>query len=128
MIYCSHLKRARETAAILFPDQEIIYDSKLSEIDYGMWTHRSKEEVDKVRKNHITQSFERGESYLDMRKRMRLFLNDISAPIITIISHQAPQLALDVICHDLSFEEALLKDWRLIKNGWKPFWIYCYER
>ena len=42
---------------------------------------------------------------------------------IGIVAHRAPQLALEVILNNLTWEEAIDKDWR--KTGdWQPGWIY----
>ena len=42
---------------------------------------------------------------------------------IAIVAHKAPQLALDVIIKNMTWEEALANDWRLNGN-WQPGWEY----
>lgn len=123
-IFVSSLTRAQETADLLFPNQEVIKDPRLMEIDYGTFTHYPKSKIDGLKEDYIDQPFPKGESYHDVEKRIRDFLNETSSiPILTLISHQAPQLALEVITNGLSFEEAFQRDWRLAKR-WQPFWIY----
>lgn len=125
IIYSSPLKRCIETANILFNSTKIIYDRRLMEINYGQFTHQAKKEVDSIRNLYIKQKFSEGESYLDVEMRMRSFIQDVyQHKLITIISHQAPQFALEVICNGLSWQNAIKNDWRLNKTGWKAFWIY----
>lgn len=127
-LYASSLTRAWQTGKILFPHAFIQEDDRLKEINYGLFTHKAKSLIDNQRKNYITERFPEGESYLDVEKRIKKFLLDtLHVPLITVISHQAPQLALEVICHGTSWENALLNDWRLIKGGWKSFWIYEFK-
>ena len=42
---------------------------------------------------------------------------------IAIVAHRAPQLALEVITKNITWEEAIEKDWRKTKD-WKPGWEY----
>lgn len=124
-IYISPLMRAQQTAEILFPHTTIQEDDRLKEIHYGLFTHKSKVFIDDQRENYITERFPDGESYLDVEERTKQFLLDNqNIPLITVISHQAPQLALEVICHGTSWKNALRNDWRLVKSGWKPLWTY----
>lgn len=58
---------------------------------------------------------------------MRSFIEDISKKYINkkigIVAHRAPQLALEVITKNITWEKAIENDWR--KNGeWKPGWEY----
>lgn len=39
------------------------------------------------------------------------------------LEHKAPQLALDVLTKNISWEEAINNDWRKSK-AWQPGWIY----
>jgi broad specificity phosphatase PhoE len=127
-IFVSPLLRAKQTAEILFTNVHIQEDDRLKEIHYGLFTHKAKHLIDDQRKKYITERFPEGESYLDVEERIKKFLLDNQhIPLITVISHQAPQLALEVICHGISWENALLNDWRLVKISWKPFWIYEFK-
>jgi broad specificity phosphatase PhoE len=127
VIYSSPLIRAKETACSLFPDHPILEDERLIEIDYGQLTHTPHDDINALKHLHIGNPFPQGESYEDVESRVYSFLQSmIPCELITIISHQAPQLALDVICKGLSWEQAFENDWRLRRDGWKPFWIYEY--
>jgi hypothetical protein len=45
---------------------------------------------------------------------------------IGIIAHRAPQLAIEVITKNITWEEANKNDWR--KTGdWQPGWEYIYK-
>ncbi len=124
-IYSSPSQRAYETASILFPQEKISIDPRLMEIDYGNRTHYPKTEIDMIRNEYVKEPFPNGESYEDVKKRMSEFLESVSElPIITIISHQAPQLALECFAKNCSFQTAFREDWRLKKNGWQPYWVY----
>jgi hypothetical protein len=94
------------------------------EINYGD-LHEPKSTIDAVPLNHVEQPFKNGESHKDVEVSMHSFLEEQEPhEIITIISHQAPQLALEVICNSESWENALKNDWRLAKKGCRPFWAY----
>ena len=62
----------------------------------------------------------------DVEIRIRSFLykyNNLEK--ITIISHQAPQLALEVICNNYSWEFAFAYDWRSNNpKKWQTHWEY----
>lgn len=127
-VFSSDLKRAVTTSKILFPQLEIVLDERLREIDYGLSTHFKKELIDAQRNRKINEPFEEGESYLDVEKRIKSFLQDHkNLDVMTIVSHQAPQLALEVLCKNVSWEKAFLDDWRLKENGWQPYWIYNFK-
>lgn len=42
---------------------------------------------------------------------------------IAIVAHQAPQLALEVILKNKTWEQAIAEDWRNTKS-WQPGWEY----
>lgn len=125
-IFCSTLDRAKQTGVILFPNSPIHYDPRLMEINYGSQTHSPVNLIMTHRIDYISSPYPNGESYLDVEKRMRSFLEDHRClEAITLISHQAPQLALEVICNRKKWEMALSEDWRIEKK-WQPYWIYEY--
>lgn len=126
-VFASDLKRAVDSAELAFGDiYKIVQDSRLREANYGDFTGQPdafKDHIDK----YIRQPFPHGESYLDVEKRMREFLTDVHKQYdgkrIAIVAHQAPQLALEVICNRKTWGEAIATDWRLIKS-WRPGWNY----
>ncbi len=123
-IYASTLSRSIETAEIIFPNATIHQDERLCEIDYGDLTRVHKSKIEAVRKDHIERIYPNGESYQAVEKRVREFLLEhAKLDSLTIVSHQAPQLALEVICNHKAWEEAFESDWR--NNGkWQPHWEY----
>ena len=105
-----------------------ITDSRLRACNYGELDGKHKSLV--VYEDHIIEPFPNGESLYDVEKRMREFINylkeNYSGKTIGIVAHRAPQLALDVIVNNLSWEEANANDWR--KTGdWQPGWEYIIE-
>jgi len=126
-IFCSDLNRSIESANLLFPKgkKKIVIDSRLRECNYGIFTKKPNSEV--VYSNHISTPFPEGESLKEVESRIRLFINDIQLnnyKKIAIVSHRAPQLALDVIFANLSWEEAIERDWRKARAfqlGWSYF-------
>lgn len=125
VIITSDLKRAIESSNIAFPQYEKIVDSRLRECNYGDFDGKHKSLV--IYEEHIEESFPSGESLLDVEKRMREFVfwlkENYEGKTVAIVAHRAPQLALEVICKGISWEEANKNDWR--KSGeWQPGWEY----
>ncbi len=126
VIFCSDLKRAIDSANLAFGDKyKIITDKRLREANYGDFT-LGKEFKDEL-KNYIDKPFPKGESYKDVEKRMRDFIDflkeNYNGKHIAIVAHQAPQLALDVILGGKTWEQAIDQDWRK-KKAWQPGWNY----
>ena len=42
---------------------------------------------------------------------------------LCIVAHRAPQLAIEVLTKNISFEEAIKNDWRNT-GDWQPGWEY----
>lgn len=126
-LYCSDLERAVKSAELAFGERyEIQTDGRLRECDYGELTQEKKTwDISK----YIEESYPGGESYLEVEERIRDFLDELKqrhdGEKIAFIAHQAPQLALEVVTEEKSWQEAIEDDWR--KNGeWKPGWKYIY--
>lgn len=125
-IFSSNLLRARRTAEIIFENKEVTSDTRLNEIDYGKFTHHPKAEIDAMKNLKVDEAFESGESYRDVQARMQAFLEQQIFPgTITIVAHQAPQLALEVICNKKSWNQAFEQDWRNDGN-WQSYWVYRF--
>ncbi len=86
-IYCSPLKRARETASIIheiFP-KEIIFDEALKEINFGLWDNLTYKEIEeRYPKEHSEWIkgkadfiFPKGESVIAAYTRHKSFLDKI---------------------------------------------------
>jgi alpha-ribazole phosphatase/probable phosphoglycerate mutase len=128
VVFCSDLKRAVESARLTYGKSvPIIQDTRLREINYGDLTQADSGKVDSLILKHIEKQFPNGESYMDVEKRVRSFLDELlkkySGKHVDIVAHRAPQLALDVILRGRSWEQAVREDWRLRKD-WKAGWEY----
>ena len=126
-IFCSDLKRAVETADIVFPGRKVVLDSRLREMNYGVLNGRPGSEFSSDERECINTRFKSGENCLDVEERIRRFLEDRILAFrdgnIAVVSHKYPHFALDVICNNATWEEAILNDWR---NGgkWQSGWRY----
>ncbi len=125
-VFCSDLKRAVDSANLAFGDKyKIITDKRLREANYGDLT-LGREFKDEL-KNYIVTPFPNGESYKDVEKRIKDFIDflkeNYDGKRIAIVAHQAPQLALDVILGGKAWEQAIDEDWRK-KKAWQPGWNY----
>ena len=128
IMFTSDLKRAIDSSNIAFSDVEKIRDNRLRECNYGDLDGEHKSLV--IYEEHINDCFPNGESLVDVEKRMRNFVSflkdNYDNKTIGIVAHRAPQLALDVICNGVSWEEAIKSDWR--KSGdWQPGWEYIIK-
>ena len=75
----------------------------------------------------IKNKFPNGESLKEVEKRLRNFckylLENYDGKTVALVSHKAPQLALEVITKNINWKEAINNDWRKTKN-WQPGWRY----
>ena len=64
---------------------------------------------------------------LDVEKRIKDFCDYLvekyDSKHIAIVAHKAPQLAIQVLTENKTWEEAIEKDWRKTKD-WQPGWNY----
>ena len=127
VVFTSDLKRAVDSAKLTWKDSKIkiIEDKRLRECDYGDLNQASEDNVDYSK--HIHKKFPSGESLKEVEKRIALFLNEIlikyNGKNIAIIAHKAPQLALEVLLNEKTWEQAIKQDWRL-KKAWQPGWNF----
>ncbi len=131
VVICSDLKRAVDSATLAFKGKiKIIKDKRLRECNYGDLNGEKTKKMDLLKPNYIETPFPNGESYRDVEERMRDFLNNISKKYsnkkVVIISHHAPQLALEVIVKGKTWEQAIDQDWRHNK-AWQAGWEYKLE-
>ena len=125
IVFTSDLQRAIDSSNIAFSQYNKITDKRLRECNYGDLDGEHKSLV--IYEDHIEEPFPNGESLLDVEKRVREFVQHLKenydGKTIAIVAHRAPQLALEVITKNLTWEEANKNDWR--KTGdWQPGWIY----
>ena len=131
IVFCSDLKRARHSAELAFKDTtEIIQDKRLRECNYGKYNACHSKVVEPMQEKKITQAFPEGESYEDIKKRIINFLTFLKknhdGKSIAIVAHKGPQLALDVIVRNKTWQQAFAEDWRK-KKAWQPGWEYTVE-
>ncbi len=124
-VYCSDLRRARDTAAIAFAGREIpiLPDVRLRECDYGDLTRHAATEIEAMRSQCVTAPFPGGESYTDCVRRTEAFLAYLrgqhSDARILIVAHRATHYALDHLLGGVPLEQAVTAPWH-----WQPDWAY----
>lgn len=126
LVISSDLQRAIDSAKYIFKDSKVIlHDKRIRECNYG---DLNGEDASLVKyEEHIDSKFPNGESLRDVEKRLRNFceylLENFDGKTIALVSHKAPQLALEVITKNISWQNAIDNDWRKTKN-WQPGWRY----
>ncbi|MCI8308842.1 MAG: histidine phosphatase family protein [Clostridia bacterium] len=130
LVICSDLKRAIDSAEYTFKNlKEIVHDNRIRECNYGDLNGQDSSLV--KYEEHINNKFSNGESLKDVEKRLRDFCNylleNYDGKTIALVAHKAPQLALDVITKNITWQDAIEKDWRKTKN-WQPGWIYIINK
>jgi broad specificity phosphatase PhoE len=127
-VFTSDLSRAVDSARLTWGDKYPTYaDARLRECNYGDLNGADSDIVEPMQEKSVTTPMPNGESYDDVKARISDFLgsikNDYEGKHIAIVAHKAPQLALDVLLKDLTWEEAFANDWRK-KKAWQPGWEY----
>jgi broad specificity phosphatase PhoE len=131
VVFCSDLKRAVDSAKLIFKNEvEIIQDKRLRECDYGKYTAKPSSIVEPMQEKNITERFPEGESYEDVKERINDFLEflkkNYDGKNVAVVAHKAPQIALEVILKNKTWEQAFAEDWRKTKS-WQPGWDYTLE-
>ena len=130
VVFCSDLKRAIDSANLIFKDTvKIIKDCRLRECNYGDFN--AKESFLVKYEDHIKDRFKNGESLIDVENRIKEFCNflieNYDGNNVAIVAHKAPQMAFQVVTEGMSWNEAIEKDWRKTK-AWQPGWIYNIDK
>jgi broad specificity phosphatase PhoE len=128
VVFCSDLKRAVHSAELTFKGKvKIIQDKRLRECNYGNYNAKSSDVVEHLQEKSVDTPFPNGESYEDVKKRIKDFLDylkkEYDGKYVAIVAHKAPQLALDVLLRGKSWKEAFAEDWRK-RKAWQPGWEY----
>ena len=128
VLITSDLQRAMDSSNIAFPEYKKITDNRLRECNYGDLDGKHKSLV--IYEEHIENKFPNGESLKDVENRIREFIQflkeNYSGKTVGIVAHRAPQLALEVVTKNITWEEAIRSDWR--KTGdWQPGWEYIIK-
>ena len=125
ILITSDLQRAIDSSNIAFPEYNKMVDNRLRECNYGDLDGKHKSLV--VYEEHIDSPFPNGESLKDVENRIGEFIDflkeNYSGKTVGIVAHRAPQLALEVITKNITWEEAIKNDWRK-KGDWQPGWEY----
>ena len=129
-VLCSDLRRATDTATLVFGDRAtpLISDARLREFDYGTMTQWPREQVEAEFLQRITTPFSGGESMLMVVERVGAFLCDMLAAYdgkaIVVIGHRGTKWGLDYWAGHQSLEEIVLTPWE-----WReiPVWRYALE-
>jgi broad specificity phosphatase PhoE len=121
-IYCSDILRTRQTAKIVagiigFNEDEIIYDTRLRDINWGIFGGKHKDEAWAFYKGEKMKKFDvptpQGETWNDCRERMKKVLNEIEnifqGKNVLIISHGDPLWLLEGYIKGINDEELLNK-------------------
>lgn len=128
VVFCSDLKRALDSAKLAFEGlAPVIPDQRLRECNYGKFNGQSESIVEPMHEKSITGKFPEGESCEDVKTRVADFLEflkkNYDGKSVAIVSHKAPQLALDVLLKNKTWAQAFAEDWRKNKS-WQPGWDY----
>lgn len=127
-VYSSDLRRAVKPAELAFGDNyDIRTDKRLRECDYGKMTQ---EKFTWDITGYVEQPYPGGESYRDVEERISDLLDYLrenhAGDRVALVAHQAPQLAIEVLTEDKTWEEAIKQDWREV-GEWQPGWEYEVE-
>lgn len=128
VVFCSDLQRATRSAEAAFGGRApIMPDRRLRECNYGTYNGGLSVIVEPMQEKNITDSFPEGESYEDVKSRMTDFLEFLKENYddkhVAIVSHKAPQLALEVLLKGKTWEQAFAEDWRKTRR-WQAGWEY----
>ncbi len=132
VVFCSDLQRAIDSAKLTFETRvPIREDARLRECNYGNWNGKEAQLFKSKLTEYVNTPFPNGESYVQVERRIAGFLNylyeNYKGKHIAIVAHQAPQLAMNVLLHGKTWEQAIQEDWRL-RKAWQPGWIYIVQQ
>ena len=110
-IISSDIKRAKETSYIVkkYLNVDIIYDSRLRELDKGYYTgilksELSKKEVERIKKFNIYDEYPNGESMYDLFERMKVYLKSIKDDNILLVTHRGVINMFYYILNDIKLD------------------------
>ncbi len=128
VVFCSDLQRAARSANLTWGGtNKIVQDARLRECNYGDYNGKASDIVEPLQERSTTIPMPNGESYDMVKDRIERFLEDLKKNYdgkhVAIVSHKAPQLALDVLLKGMTWEQAFEHDWRKTR-AWQPGWKY----
>lgn len=127
-VYVSDLTRAVQTAEIAFGTSTIpvILDPRLRECNYGDLNGAPVEAIQSERARRITLPFPGGESYEQVVKRTRDFLDDLcrerDGQTVVLISHSANRWAIEHLVNGIPLRQLVDADF-----DWRPGWEFVVE-
>lgn len=131
IVFCSDLKRAVDSARLVFKEDVIrMKDGRLRECNYGEYNGYPATVVETMQERCVVNRFPSGESYEDVKERIADFLEFLKknheGKRVALVSHKVPQLAIEVLLKNKTWEQALADDWRK-RKAWQPGWDYVIE-
>ena len=102
--------------------------------DKGNGKDKEKENIKVITLNEIDDYFKKSNlfnqysNYFDITTKVEenKYTIEYKGKTIGIVAHRAPQLAIEVITKNISWDEAINNDWRKTKS-WQPGWEYILE-
>jgi len=128
-VFCSDLRRAKDTAEIAFTGKgiPIIADRRLRECDYGDFTRMPSDEVKSLKVQHIVAPFPNGQSYQETTDSIREFLQEVLTKYdkqnILIVGHAGTRYALEHLLNKVPLKDAIEAPW-----AWQPGWTYYLKK
>jgi alpha-ribazole phosphatase/probable phosphoglycerate mutase len=128
VVFTSDLSRAYNSAKLTWGSKyTIVQDERLRECNYGDLNGKPSIVVEPLQEKSVHTPMPGGESYEQVKARIASFLEDLKKNYdgkhVAIVAHKAPQLALDVLLQNMTWEDAFAHDWRKAKK-WQPGWEY----
>lgn len=130
-VFTSDFMRAIDSAKLTWGDKYPVFvDKRLRECNYGDLNGEDSDIVEPVQEESIKTPMPNGESYEDVKARMKEFLEFVKkehdGKHIAIVGHKATQFALDVLVNGMTWDEVFAQDWRKTKS-WQPGWEYLVK-
>lgn len=126
-IYSSDFLRTKQTAKIVSRELglKINFDKRLRDVNVGVWRGKTGEEFRSIfssKKQRFSKRPEKGESWRDVKKRLKDFIKDIEKKhknkTILIISHADPIWLMLGIFKGLTEKELLEKKHKIPEGLW----------
>lgn len=95
-VYCSDLKRAKQTALLAMPETKLLEDPRLREINFGIYEGKVRDELNDAERKDVydwwyspyQRALPRGESMQDLRRRVDAWQNELPPNIsIAVFTH-----------------------------------------
>lgn len=106
-IYVSQLRRTKDTAEIIVPNQPKIVDVRINERLTGCEDQSTIIFHEKIKLDKFNTKLDGGESFQELKKRVRSFLNDLNGVNILVVTHYEIMAAMIGHYNNLTDEEML---------------------